>query len=105
MRLNHQLTGRFKRDELLRRRVEAQFQPGMAWSNYGHGRNNETWTLSHIVPLAAFDDLLLIDEVAQMANHWSNIRPLWCSTSFAQSGRPSVIDSYWDGQRWIHQPT
>jgi hypothetical protein len=50
--------------------LESQFQKGMTWKNY-----TVKWELDHIKPLCAFDlsDL----EQLKLANHYTNIRPLF----------------------------
>jgi hypothetical protein len=51
--------------------IEAQFQPGMSWENYGRGG----WEIDYIIPCAAFD---LIEPAQQRACfHYTNLRPLW----------------------------
>ena len=55
--------------EELRLHLEAQFQPGMTWGNYG------AWHVDHIIPCAVFD---LRDKRQQRpCFHFSNLRPLW----------------------------
>lgn len=55
----------------LRAHLEAKFQPGMTWENYGF----EGWHIDHVRPLASFD---LSDETQQKAAfHYSNLQPLW----------------------------
>lgn len=51
--------------------IEAQFQPGMSWDNYGR----DGWEIDHIKRCATFD---LTDE-AQVREcfHYTNLRPLW----------------------------
>lgn len=51
--------------------IEAQFQPGMTWSNYGR----IGWELDHIEPCFRFD----LTNHAQVLRcfHYSNLRPLW----------------------------
>lgn len=51
--------------------IEAQFEPGMTWENYGRGG----WEMDHIRPCASFD---LTDPAQQAACfHYTNLRPLW----------------------------
>jgi hypothetical protein len=45
-------------------------------SNFGHDRENGKWTVDHVVPFAAFGDLIVIDEIQQMVCHWSNLAPM-----------------------------
>jgi len=52
-------------------RIEAQFQEGMTWENYGlHG-----WHLDHRLPCASFD--LTNEQQAAKCFHFSNLQPLW----------------------------
>jgi hypothetical protein len=53
----------------VRAHLEAQFQPGMAWDNYGE------WHIDHIRPCASFD--LTDPEQQRLCFHWSNLQPLW----------------------------
>lgn len=55
----------------LKKHLEAQFQPGMTWDNYGR----TGWHIDHIVPLDSFD-LTKLKEV-QKACHYTNLQPLW----------------------------
>jgi hypothetical protein len=51
--------------------IEAQFLPGMSWSNYGR----KGWEIDHIKPCASFD-LTQHDQVL-LCFHYTNLRPLW----------------------------
>jgi hypothetical protein len=51
--------------------IEAQFLPGMSWSNYGR----KGWEMDHIKPCASFD-LTQHDQVL-LCFHYTNLRPLW----------------------------
>jgi hypothetical protein len=55
----------------LRTHIEAQFLPGMSWSNYGR----DGWEIDHIKPCASFD-LTSHDHVRECF-HYTNLRPLW----------------------------
>jgi hypothetical protein len=55
----------------LRLHLEAQFQPGMSWANWG--RNG--WHIDHIRALAKFD--LTNREQFLQAVHYTNLQPLW----------------------------
>lgn len=57
--------------EVLVAHLEAQFQPGMSWDNYG----STGWHIDHIVPLARFD--LTKEEEFKKAVHYLNLQPLW----------------------------
>lgn len=53
----------------LRGYIEAKFEIGMTWGNYGQ------WHIDHIIPCAGFD---LRDEGAQReCFNYSNLQPLW----------------------------
>ncbi len=78
-RLNRALNGQLKvgsaikelgcSTEQLRQHLEALFQPGMTWENYGQ------WHVDHIKPLAKFD---LVDaDQLKAACHFMNLQPLW----------------------------
>jgi hypothetical protein len=53
----------------LRQHIEAQFEPGMTWDNWGQ------WHIDHIRPLVAFN--LVVPEELAKACHYTNLRPLW----------------------------
>ena len=58
----------------LRKYLEAQFEEGMTWKNYGNDPE-KSWHMDHIRPRASFD---LTDEDQQReCFHYSNIQPLW----------------------------
>lgn len=53
--------------------VEAFWEPGMTWANWGKGPG--TWQLDHRRPLASFD---LADRAQLLrACHFLNLQPLW----------------------------
>lgn len=61
----------------LRRWLEAKFQPGMTWENYGG------WHIDHIMPCASFD---LSDPVQQRTCfRWTNLQPLWAADNIRKS--------------------
>lgn len=61
----------------LRRWLEAKFQPGMTWENYGE------WHVDHIMPCASFD---LSDPVQQRTCfRWTNLQPLWAADNIRKS--------------------
>lgn len=62
----------------LKLHLEAQFQPGMSWENYGKGG----WHIDHIQPLCAFD--LTQEEHLKIVCHYSNLRPLWQQENIAK---------------------
>ena len=55
--------------------IEAKFQPGMTWENYGRERGR--WSLDHIVPLDKAPKDFNI-------NHYSNLQPLWVPDNSAK---------------------
>jgi len=57
--------------------LEAQFDGGMSWDNYGE------WHIDHIRPCASFD---LTDETQQReCFHFSNLQPLWALDNLLKS--------------------
>lgn len=66
-----------------RSHIEAQFQPGMTWDNWGRGwAGAREWHLDHVKPLASFD----LTDAAQMAEacHYTNLQPLWAKDNIAK---------------------
>lgn len=57
----------------LRAHIEAQFHPGMSWTNYGNKTGQ--WSLDHIIPLSSFD--LSNREEFLKACHFLNLSPMW----------------------------
>ena len=57
----------------------------MNWENWGHGKNNTTWHIDHIIPLSSAKT---IEEVEKL-NHYTNLRPMWGS------------DNIKKGKKWI----
>jgi hypothetical protein len=75
---NNQKTGSAVKDlgctiTELKCHLESQFQPGMSWENWGHGKDK--WHIDHILPLSKFD---LTDRAQFLrACHYKNLQPLW----------------------------
>ena len=60
----------------LRAYLEAQFETGMTWKNFGRlSADGSTWQIDHFHPLSSFD--LVDDHQRRLACHYSNLRPLW----------------------------
>ncbi len=92
IRLNRAIKGGWKKGsavELLGcstaeaiKHIEAAFEPGMSWSNWGE------WHIDHIRPLASFD----LNDPEQLARacHYTNIRPLWKEDNLRKGARNTV---------------
>jgi len=59
----------------LKSALEARFQPGMTWENYGKGG----WEIDHIFPLSALPCNSIHDPNFRRVWALSNLRPLWAS--------------------------
>lgn len=59
--------------------LEAQFQPGMGWDNYGD------WHVDHVKPCALFDQA----DPVQFAECWAlaNLQPLWASDNITKGAK------------------
>lgn len=59
--------------------LEAQFQPGMTWENYGQ------WHVDHVKPCALFD----FTDAQQFNQCWalSNLQPLWALDNLIKGAR------------------
>lgn len=74
----------------LRAHLEAQFQPGMTWSNYGRGG----WHVDHVLPLASFN--YTTPDCPDFKVAWSlkNLQPLWAAENITKRDRldhPSTV--------------
>lgn len=58
--------------------IEALFQPGMTWDNYG-----TEWHIDHIIPLASSDTI----EKTEKLCHYSNLQPLWALENILKSDK------------------
>ena len=65
----------------LREHLEAQFQEGMTWENYGY----EGWHMDHIKPCASFD--LSDEEEQKKCFHYTNLQPLWAKDNYAKGSK------------------
>lgn len=59
--------------EELIRHLEAHWEEGMCWDNYGSGQKK--WQIDHTVPLHAFN--LTKKSEFLKANHYTNLKPMW----------------------------
>ncbi len=66
--------------------IEAQFEEGMAWDNYGY----YSWHIDHIKPCDAFD----LTDPAQRAEcfHYTNLQPLWAEDNLAKGAKCYLVD-------------
>lgn len=93
-RLHHALAGHHKTDRTmnlvgcslteLMQHIEAKFQSGMTWENYGK------WHIDHIKPCAAFDLSNIVDQ--RECFHYTNLQPLWAEDNLRKQATydPSV---------------
>lgn len=63
--------------------IESLFIEGMTWDNYGIGKNNETWHIDHITPISS----ATTEEEVYKLNHYTNLRPMWCSDNIKKSNK------------------
>lgn len=62
-----------------KKHLEARFQKGMSWDNYGQ------WHIDHIKPCAHFD---LVDTKQQsICFHYQNLQPLWAQDNLIKNDR------------------
>ncbi len=61
----------------LKERMEAMFQPGMTWGNYGK------WHIDHIIPLVLAKTE---DQLARLC-HYSNLQPLWAADNIRKGAK------------------
>lgn len=69
--------------------LEAQFQPGMTWDNYGRRHTGRSWEIDHIKPLLDFD--LTDPQQARSAVHFTNLQPLWREDNIAKRERDKAL--------------
>ncbi len=70
----------------LRSHIEALFEPGMTWDNYG------LWHVDHERPKASFDFVTDVDAV-RICWALANLRPMWKKDNHAKGAR-------WNGVNW-----
>ena len=63
--------------------LEAKFEPGMNWGNYGQGEGK--WNLEHCVPCALFD--MTKEEEQRKCFHYSNTKPMWSLENTAKNDK------------------
>lgn len=71
--------------EELRAHLEAHFEPGMSWGNYGKGI--EQWSIDHSRPISSFPVTATLAEI----NAIENLRPMWHRKNCAKKNK-------WDGR-------
>lgn len=67
----------------LRAHLEARFEPGMTWENWG-----DVWELDHIKPLSSFLYTSLDDPLFRKAWALNNLRPLARAANAAKGKCP-----------------
>jgi hypothetical protein len=77
----------------LRTYLEAQFQPGMAWDNYG-----SAWEIDHMMPCCSFD--LEQTKEQYKCYHYTNMQPLFKRQNLSK-GKKIVHDMKWNGTQWL----
>lgn len=69
----------------LKQYLESKWQPGMTWENWSH----TGWHIDHIKPLASFN--FSDPEQAKLANHYTNLQPLWAKDHIEKSKQDMKI--------------
>lgn len=63
--------------EEAKKHIENQFQPGMAWDNYGY----KTWHIDHIIPISS----ATTKEEMEKLCYYTNLQPLWALDNIIKS--------------------
>jgi len=77
----------------LRMYLQAQFQPGMSWGNYG-----KVWEVDHMMPCCSFDLERTGDQYK--CYHYTNMQPLFKRQNLSK-GKKIVHDMKWNGTQWL----
>jgi len=67
----------------LREHLEAQFEEGMSWDNYGH----DGWHIDHIYPQSKLPYESMTDENFKIAWSLKNLRPLWAAENISKGNQ------------------
>ncbi len=67
--------------ETLRKHLEAHFQPGMSWGNYGNTK--DSWSIDHTRPISSFPHDTPLREINALAN----LRPMWHSHNSSKKNK------------------
>ena len=67
--------------EALRTHLEAHFEPGMSWDNYG--KRNDQWSIDHSRPISSFPMTTTLAEI----NALENLRPMWHRKNCAKKNK------------------
>lgn len=59
--------------------LEAEFEEGMSWDNYGE------WHVDHVKPCCSFN--LEDPEEQKKCFHWTNLQPLWARDNMSKGGK------------------
>jgi len=76
--------------KFLKQHLEAQFQEGMNWNNWGKGDNGngmQEWHIDHIRPCASFD--LSDPKQQEQCFHYTNLQPLWAKINMNKHDKRS----------------
>lgn len=66
-----------------RKHLEAHWQPGMNWENYG--KLDGKWSIDHTRPCSRFD--LTDPEQVRACFHFSNMKPMWWRDNLMKSDK------------------